>query len=315
MTDALIGYSGFVGSHLHRAHEFGALFNSSNMAMSRGQGFELAVCAAAPASMWAANRDPEADERLIDRLIDQLSGFEARSFVLISTIAVLGDVAAGLDEDTENFEETLAYGRNRRMLERACRSLFDTCVIVRLPALFGTGLKKNFVFDILNPLPSFLTSERFAQTLSAASRVEKEAVKRVYCEDTASGTFVCDRAGSTSDDRDRVTSLLERLNFTAPYFTHRDSTFQYYGLDRLWADIERAREARLDLVHLAPEPTTAQEIHEAVTGRSFTADGAAERHEDMRTRHAAVFGARDGFTTPKAEVLAQLAAFARTERG
>ena len=42
------------------------------------------------------------------------------------------------------------YGYNRLRIENFIRDNFDDYLIVRLPALFGWKLKKNFFFDILN---------------------------------------------------------------------------------------------------------------------------------------------------------------------
>ena len=61
MTDALIGYSGFVGGTLLRQRAFEARYRSTNIGSIAGGEFELVVCAGAPAQKWIANRDPEAD--------------------------------------------------------------------------------------------------------------------------------------------------------------------------------------------------------------------------------------------------------------
>ena len=61
----------------------------------------------------------------------------------------------GVYEDFPISTEGLsAYGNNRYRLEEITRSLFPRSIIIRLPGLFGTGLKKNFLFDFLNNSPS-----------------------------------------------------------------------------------------------------------------------------------------------------------------
>ena len=52
--DALIGYSGFVGSFLRRQHSFDALFNSSNINEVGALKFDTVFCSAAPGSMFIA---------------------------------------------------------------------------------------------------------------------------------------------------------------------------------------------------------------------------------------------------------------------
>ena len=98
-SDALIGYTGFVGSTLARQARFGARFNRANMHESAGAPFATAVCAAAPGSMFEANTAPDQDRAAIHALIDQLSRIKADRFVLISSIAVLSDFAGGVDEN------------------------------------------------------------------------------------------------------------------------------------------------------------------------------------------------------------------------
>ena len=149
MADALIGYTGFVGSTLLRHRDFDARFNSKNIEQIAGQTFDLVVCAGAPAEKWKANRDPDTDRAAIDRLCAALDGVRARRFVLISTVDVYPE-PRDVDESTEiDRAAGHAYGRHRLLLEDVVRARFDACV-VRLPALFGHGLKKNALYDLLH---------------------------------------------------------------------------------------------------------------------------------------------------------------------
>jgi len=148
-TAALIGYTGFVGGNLLAQRGFDALFNSRNIEEIAGQSFDLIVCAGAPAEKWKANADPVRDRANIERLAGAVTRASATRFVLLSTVDVFGS-PVGVDENSPVATDGLhAYGRDRRVLEELISSRFDT-TIVRLPGLYGPGLKKNVIFDFLH---------------------------------------------------------------------------------------------------------------------------------------------------------------------
>jgi nucleoside-diphosphate-sugar epimerase len=150
MKHALIGYTGFVGGQLGRQADFDANYNSSNIEDIGGRSFETIVCAGAPAVKWLANREPEQDRATIDRLIGALAGADADRFILISTVDVYPrpiDVTEATEIDNSQND---TYGANRRRLEQFVESRYGSRLIVRLPGLFGDGLKKNVIFDMLH---------------------------------------------------------------------------------------------------------------------------------------------------------------------
>ena len=307
--DALIGSTGFVGGHLSAQHAFGAGSNSRTISETSGRAFDTVVCAAAPGSMMEANRFPDRDADRIGGLIDHLSRIEARRFVLVSTIAVFADFAAA-DENAEGFQETTAYGVNRRALERACAERFDQCLVVRLPALFGAGLKKNFLFDILNPMPSML-GEAPLQILRERLPADLAArLDELYRPDPTLGLFVIDRVAL--EDTGRRTAFdeaVKALGLSAIQFTNPASRFQYYAMDRLWADIGVGLENDLEVLHLSPEPLAAGRVFEAATGEVMPQTGARLHQEDMRTRHAGLWGREGGYISGADDVLSDVAAF------
>jgi len=150
MNNALIGFTGFVGSTLLKQASFKSLYRSTNIGDIRGQSFDSVVCAGAPAQKWIANREPEADRQKIDDLIAHLKTVSCNTFILISTVDVFKS-PLGVDENTLVDETGLnTYGLHRRLLEKFVESHFPKHLIVRLPGLVGSGLRKNVIFDFLN---------------------------------------------------------------------------------------------------------------------------------------------------------------------
>lgn len=164
MKRALIGHTGFVGGTLFAAGGYTHGFNSSNFRAMEGQHFDEIVCAGIPAVKWLANKEPERDRAAITALLNVLATTRADRFVLISTIDVYPDPSLPLDEDAvlEGLDNH-AYGRHRLEVEQWVAARFPVHAIVRLPALFGTGLKKNILFDLshgnevhkINPAAAF----------------------------------------------------------------------------------------------------------------------------------------------------------------
>lgn len=148
--DALIGFTGFVGSTLLRQKAFQALFRSTNIADICGQSFDTVVCAGAPGQKWLANKQPENDRACIDSLIEKIKTVSCKQFILISTVDVFNN-PQNIDEQSPVDEAQLQpYGLHRRELEKFVEAHFPQSLIVRLPGLVGPGLRKNIIFDFHN---------------------------------------------------------------------------------------------------------------------------------------------------------------------
>lgn len=150
MTTALFGSTGFVGSNIRSRQHFDEHFHSRNAAESLGKSYELVVFSAAKAEKWRANQNAEADLQHIMELESTIAGFNAERFVLISTVDVYGS-PINVDESSPiEIAGLHPYGAHRYRLEQFVRNLHPDALIVRLPGLFGPGLKKNVIFDLLN---------------------------------------------------------------------------------------------------------------------------------------------------------------------
>jgi hypothetical protein len=150
MKVALIGYTGFVGSNLDHQKQFTHKYNSANIEEIRGQTFDAVYCAGIQAKKWWANQHVVEDREQIDRLIQCLDTIEAGLFVMISTIDVYESPVDVNEDTTIPGNSGTPYGRHRLEAEQFVRLKFGKHLVVRLPGLFGDGLKKNVIYDLLN---------------------------------------------------------------------------------------------------------------------------------------------------------------------
>lgn len=164
---ALIGYTGFIGSNILNQKSFEYLYNSKNIEEIRGRKFDFLICAGAPGTKWLANKEPEKDLETIARLMHNLTEAEIKKLVLISTIDVY-HTPREVDEDSPIKKDALApYGKHRRILEEFVEDHFDSTV-VRLPGLFGQGLKKNIIYDLLHGSTEFIPKDGVFQFYNLA---------------------------------------------------------------------------------------------------------------------------------------------------
>lgn len=150
MENALIGYSGFVGSTLLKQTTFDKLYRSTNIHEIAGQQFDTVVCAGAPAQKWKANQSPEHDRQTINTLISHLKTIDCDKFILISTVDVFNSPIAVDENSAVSTDGLHPYGLHRRQLEAFLLDHFKKPTIIRLPGLVGPGLRKNAIFDLLN---------------------------------------------------------------------------------------------------------------------------------------------------------------------
>ena len=63
--NALVGYTGFVGSNLLQFFKFDELYNSKNFYEAKNKHFETIFFCGVPAIKWLANKNPEEDNKII----------------------------------------------------------------------------------------------------------------------------------------------------------------------------------------------------------------------------------------------------------
>lgn len=246
--NCLVGYTGFVGSNLNAQRKYDFLVNSKNFHDMEHKHFDRIVCAGVSAVKWKANKEPEEDLKKINELIDVLKTVEADKFVLISTIDVYVP-HYGADEDYDCHQDAnQPYGKHRLMFEDFCRKNFKDCLVVRLPALFGKGLKKNVIFDLMND------------------------------------------------------NCLDMIN--------PNSSFQYYCLDDLSDDIEKAESNDLKTINLFTEPIKTQIlIDEFFKGKEVGANAQPQMLYNNWTKYASIRTEYSNYMYSKDEIMKKLKNF------
>jgi hypothetical protein len=251
MRAALIGHTGFIGSNLARQFAFSECYNSKNIGGIRGREFDLLVCAGVSAVKWWANKNADEDRARIDSLIADLAEVRAKTVVVISTVDVY-PLNSGVDESFDcHSRPNHAYGTNRLHFEDTLRERFADARIVRIGGVFGPGLKKNVIYDLLHD------------------------------------------------------NCLEMI--------HPASSFQYYNVSRLWADLKRLEATDIRLINFVSEPIiTGDIIARFFPGKAVGAKPAPEAHYDVRTLHSREFGAPPPYLSGAEQVLADLGEFVRS---
>lgn len=305
--DLLVGSTGFVGGNLLAKHTFAAECHSSDITAQYGTRPDLCVYAGVPAAMFLANADPEADLAVMRAARENIRQIAPKRLVLISSIAVLAD-SRGVYEDSpaRDTEGLPAYGKNRLQLERWVREDFPDALIVRLPALYGAGIRKNFLFDLHTITPAMLRPEKYSE-LAAKSPLVKSAYT------LADNGFY--KLNGTTDPA-ALRAFFAANDFNALAFTDARSRYQFYNLGRLWSDMEAARAADVKLLHLCTPPVSAAEVYTAVTGK---ADWHNELPKppfdyDLRSRHAALLGGSGDYLCTKQQELDDITRFMRSWR-
>ena len=298
--DLLVGSTGFVGGNLMAAHTFAAVCHSTDIAAQYGTVPDLCVYAGVPAAMFLANADPEADLAVMAAARENLRKIAPKKLVLISSIAVYADSRGKDESDAPDSADLPAYGRNRLQLEHWVREDFPDALIVRLPALYGKGLRKNFLFDLHTITPAMLRPEKYEE-LAAGS----DLVKASYA--LADNGFYKLVPGA---DAAALREFFAANSFNALAFTDSRSRYQFYNLGRLWQDIEKALDAGLTLLNLTTPPVSAEAVYTAVTGRSWHNELSKPPFDyDLRSRHADLLGGANGYLCTEAEELADICAF------
>ena len=308
MDKTLIGYSGFVGSNLDMQTDFIKKYNSRNINEAFSTQHDLVVYCGVKAEKFLANLEPENDLKHVMQAIENIKKMKFKKLVLISTVDVYKDVD-GVDESTPiDMESLQPYGKNRYLLEKWVMENVSDYYILRLPGLFGINLKKNFIFDMMNIIPSMLKEEKIIE-------LQNICPLNIYEFYLKQENGFYKLKPSDRKCKSRLKEFFENCGFNALSFTDSRSIFQFYNLEYLWNYIETAIINDIRLLCLATEPISAGELYNFIYDKEFINEfSKTPARYDLRTLHARLFNGQNGYIADKNRVMGEVREFVNRYR-
>ena len=230
MKSALVGYTGFVGSNILEGGRFDYLFNSKNIDEAYGLRPDVLVYAGVSSEMFLANCDSEKDLNQIRIATENIRRINPKKIVLISTAAVYRDFMGSTEDRCMPMKDLSAYGFNRYFLECWVQDNFEEHLIIRLPAVFGKNIRKNFIYDYLHYVPAMLNKYKYDEL-----REGNEIIEKAY-ELQENGFYVCKKM--EYEELGKLREAFKEVGFSALQFTDSRSKYQFYNLSHLWEHID-----------------------------------------------------------------------------
>lgn len=201
---AIVG-KGAVGSAImQNLDEIGVeydAFDSSNIEEIFKECYDLMIYSGVNASKYYADRNSIEDKLHCLRAYDIFKNICSDHKILISTI-----------DASDSFDQSTAYGDNRRLLELKImkdEDLSKNSKILRLPALYGSTVKKNAWYDAVKGADSIVLND------DLESKIDLECRK----------------------------FNTERKDYNILSFVNPDSDFAWYHLDTILNTIARVTES------------------------------------------------------------------------
>lgn len=300
--NVLVGYTGFVGSNLYTEGKFDYVFNSKNIEDAYGLKPDLLVYAGVPAEKYLANLYPDKDREDINEAKKNIMRIAPKNLVLISTIDVFQKPENVNEASRISTEGLSAYGCNRYELECWVRGTYPKAYVIRLPALFGNNIKKNFIYDLMKVIPFRLAKEKYEE-LS-----QKEPELKLYYSLQDNGFYQCRMLEGKEEQV--LKDIFFKTGFSAINFTDSRNIYQFYPLKHLWQDMETMIRHGIYLCHMAVEPISANELYSYITGDVFENEFQSNIVKyNFKTLYDRIYGGNNGYIYTKNQILKEIKEF------
>lgn len=305
---SLVGYTGFVGNNIYTSSEgsIEGLYNSQNICKAYDTCPDLLIYAGIRAEKYLANNNPEKDYEMILGAEKNIKRINPKKLILISTVDVFKEPIDVNELSIVDTDRLHPYGYNRYKLEEWVREYYPDALIVRLPSLFGNGIKKNFIYDYISVVPYMLNQKKYLELCEKDVQIEK------YYKLQDNGFY---RVDDNEKNSTKLKRILQSVGFTAEKFTDSRCQFQFYNLSRLWSDINIALDNGVKLLHLATEPILISDLYFRLSGKSF--DNLIEDKPlkyDYKSIYCDIFNGKDGYLYDAETIFSEIEEFVSSRK-
>lgn len=301
----LVGDTGFVGSNLLANSLFDSTYHSTNVHTAYDSCPDILIYAGVPGTKFLANRFPYKDKQKIDEAITNIKRISAKKLVLISTV----DVNSRLDVFEDELNERSyfgAYGDHRALLEKWVEENYTDYHIIRLPAIYGINLKKNYIRDLISAVPLILTPQKY-ETI----KFQIPEINEVYILEPDGLYHYNYKLG------DLLNQKFLNNKFNALSFTCQNSSFQYYNLKWLSNDIQRIITEGIKKINLVTEPIYSYELFDLIYNTKFSYEydnSAICVNYNLKTRYDQLLKGQNGYLYDKTMIINDLVYFINNEK-
>ncbi|WP_455089434.1 hypothetical protein [Peptoanaerobacter stomatis] len=247
--------------------------------------------------------------KVIELFMEEIKAVKTKKIIVISTVDVY-EKTVDIDERHIIQKENLQpYGLNRKIFEEFIMEYFSNYLIIRLPALYGDGLKKNFIYDLINKVPSVILKSKFNELYNLANDDEKKILSNNYIKNK-NGDY---EYLNSLNSKKLLIKFLEKNKYTSLIFTDSRSKFQFYNLDNLWKDINIALNNNINILNITSEPITAQEIAKKCFNIEFNNIISEKNPVDycIKSIYYEKYGGYDGYLYTKYDIIEGIKKFIR----
>ncbi len=296
----LVGDTGFVGSNLLKNNCFIQTAHSTNVSDMFAARPDVLIYAGVTGTKWYANCHPKEDRAVIDSAIQNIGKIAAKKLILISTVDIY-DCLSGVDENSVvDLSRLCTYGRHRYILETWVKENVSDYNIVRLPAIYGDNLKKNFLFDMIHFVPHLIKRDFYDQ-------ISYEMPIKDFYELNRDGNYILKPLPST--EYMNLRNRFRLIHNNSLLFTNSDSKYQFYNLGWLWKEIEKIVDNDILEINIVTEPLSAAEVFKYVYEESFDNHKVPQICYDIRTKYCEVMRGHQGYLYNKNYILEDIKQF------